>query len=552
MNRPTLEECKTIICERAIQAATWILNQRGTSFREGKSLQDAREVVSNQVERLKSEEDFIGATACLMQAHQYFQQDRDLQRRAKAHAQWLMNQASDAFYDWGKESSLPYLQLAAGLDPENAKMLWEVIAPCLQGSHSRPREALPYAILVAHLSPEEKIARDLAYIERLIEDEELKNGADAAIIATKRVSSDWPTAGGNNRRTGVSQARIEPPLEMIWCCKEVCLPRGGIVVSSDIAVCGDWSPQSQNFEAAIHGVDIRNGHKLWTYPVNGIVGGTPAISGEYVYTGSTDSAICLELTTGQEVWKTSRGRQQDIPVATKCCPLCIGQLVVYCDDHVVAFDAQTGEVIFKWSVGGDAAGNMGPCSDERSLYLPEGRSIVQFDIQSGGVKAEARTDGKVSAGPILADTLLIYGSSYSLIEALDAQTLKTAWTFTMEDPLYYEFAGAAVESAPAYSDNLVYCGGPDGNVYALHSKTGKRLWKHQTGAPVSSSPIISGGTVYVMTGEKRLCALSAENGKLKWQQEFRGVQGDPPNLAVTGSLILVGADYLYAFASAAH
>jgi len=137
-----------------------------------------------------------------------------------------------------------------------------------------------------------------------------------------------------------------------------------------------------------------------------------------------------------------------------------------------------------------------------------------------------------------------------MVEALDIQTLETVWTFQTEDPLYYEFSGAAVDSAFAYLENRIYFGGPDGNVYALDLKTGKRQWKYQTGAPVDSSPIISGEIVYVMTGNKGLCALSAENGGLKWQHGFGGITMEyPPNPAICGSVILAGADYLYAFAS---
>ena len=360
----------------------------------------------------------------------------------------------------------------------------------------------------------------------------------------KDTTGDWPTAGGNNRRTGVSRALLKPPLRMRWRCKEIQHPTGGIVASGDTAVCVSGIGHS------IHGIDVRDGRVLWTHSLEG--GGTPAISGEYIYAGTAASAVCLDIATGKERWKTSTGRQKrELPGAGDSCPLCVGQLVVYCDEETAAFDAETGEAVFRLPGGNDPGVNMGPCSDEKSLYLIEGRNISRWGLHLDMAEAIARTDGKPTAGPIIGDGMIIYGSSRSIVEALDAQTLERVWTFSVEDPLCYEYQGW-MESAPALFKGRVFFGSPDGNVYALDAGTGRRLWKHQTGAPVESSPLVSGDTVFIMTAKKGLHALSAENGRLEWRHDFgKVIREYAPNPAVTHSMILAGADHLYAFASAA-
>src|SRR5215216_651162 len=48
--------------------------------------------------------------------------------------------------------------------------------------------------------------------------------------------------------------------------------------------------------------------------------------------------------------------------------------------------------------------------------------------------------------------------------------------------------GDRVMSSPVFKDNIIYFGGDDGNVYAVHATTGHQIWKRATGGPAPSTP----------------------------------------------------------------
>ena len=83
-----------------------------------------------------------------------------------------------------------------------------------------------------------------------------------------------------------------------------------------------------------------------------------------------------------------------------------------------------------------------------------------------------------------------------------------------------------IESFPAVDDGLssatvstgvVYVGGPDGWVYALDARTGRKRWDFATKGHVNSTPTPAGGLLYVGSMDKNVYALRLNDGKLAWK-----------------------------------
>ena len=284
--RPSLEESRTAILESAIEVAIRILVERGLTFRPAKSQEEAHDIMENRAWPLAEGEDYKGAAACLMQAHQFISQETGIPRWGEMFLGTLLRTLSELgdrhFYDHGNSNeALECYQLAAGLDPSYEEALLGAMAVCLQGQPFRPEAGLPYAVVVANLNP----SRDeVNYILSLITQDE----GDAG--------SEWATAGGDSCRTGVSSNIIAPPLALAWSFGDCGWIEGGIAVSRSTAVFGDR-------EGRIHAVDCQAGRRLWDYSLGGIVAGTPTIDGDRIFVGRATSAVCLELATGKELWK---------------------------------------------------------------------------------------------------------------------------------------------------------------------------------------------------------------------------------------------------------
>jgi len=82
-----------------------------------------------------------------------------------------------------------------------------------------------------------------------------------------------------------------------------------------------------------------------------------------------------------------------------------------------------------------------------------------------------------------------------------------------------------VASSHAISpDGTVYVGSYDKKLYAIHGKSGVKLWEFETGNAVSSSPAIgSDGTVYVGSRDNKLYAIKTDSkGLAKSPWPMRG------------------------------
>ena len=106
--------------------------------------------------------------------------------------------------------------------------------------------------------------------------------------------------------------------------------------------------------------------------------------------------------------------------------------------------------------------------------------------------------------------------------------------------------GGWVESSPAIgADGTVYVGSNDGNLYALSTADGSRMWQYQTRGSVSSSPAIGADfTVYVGSDDGNLYALSTvspDAGSLNWQYPTGGAIRSSPAIGADGT-VYVGSD----------
>jgi outer membrane protein assembly factor BamB len=65
---------------------------------------------------------------------------------------------------------------------------------------------------------------------------------------------------------------------------------------------------------------------------------------------------------------------------------------------------------------------------------------------------------------------------------------------------------AVFTNAPTVSNNVVYVGSNDKNIYAFNAATGAKLWAAPTGQAIFSSPAVANGIVYVGSEDGNLYA----------------------------------------------
>lgn len=127
------------------------------------------------------------------------------------------------------------------------------------------------------------------------------------------------------------------------------------------------------------------------------------------------------------------------------------------------------------------------------------------------------TTMEIDSSPAVANGRLIVGVSNGEILALNSTTGEKLWS-------YDTGAGSnSIWGSPAIDSGRVYIGTRDHNLYCLNETTGALLWKYLTGDEIASSPLVSNDKVFFGSMDGKLYCLNANDGSLVWNFTTDGI-----------------------------
>ncbi len=179
---------------------------------------------------------------------------------------------------------------------------------------------------------------------------------------------------------------------------------------------------------------------------------------------------------------------------------------------IYAFETATGGALWDF----DLPDSQGIYPDRGALALSEegrlyaatlGGSVLAMDAIRGTRVWETKVEGSVYGGVTVAgDALLVpAGSTVAVLNRADGRGLHSL-------PI-----GGRLDTAPAFSDGLVYAAGDDKRVSAFDLLTGEIRWTAETDGPYNAAPLVSGGVVYAATMAGTLYGLDALTGAIRWR-----------------------------------
>jgi len=160
-----------------------------------------------------------------------------------------------------------------------------------------------------------------------------------------------------------------------------------------------------------------------------------------------------------------------------------------------------------------------------------GPPIVPSFPRTGPPRLWIRDVGAGFAGPaVVGDRLILFHrvNNKETVEAMDASTGKTIWTFDYGTSYRDDFGfDEGPRAIPVIADGRVFTHGADGFLHGIDFATGKMLWSVDTrkvfDAPkgyfgVASSPVVDGTRVLVNVGGTKggIVAFDAATGKTLW------------------------------------
>ena len=147
---------------------------------------------------------------------------------------------------------------------------------------------------------------------------------------------------------------------------------------------------------------------------------------------------------------------------------------------------------------------------------------------------------EIDSAPAVANGRVIVGVSDGNVLAVNSTTGEKLWSFDTE-------AGSnSIWSSPAINSGKVYIGTRDYNLYCLNESTGAFLWKFSTDKEINSSPLVSDGKVFFGSMDGKLYCLDANDGVLIWNFT---ASGDGYNVGIHSSpailddVVFVGSLY---------
>ena len=266
-------------------------------------------------------------------------------------------------------------------------------------------------------------------------------------------------------------------------------------------------------DAHVYALNLQDGNLVWKYKTGGSIHSSPAISDNSLVVGSWDSKVyCLDITTGQEKWSytTDQDFKDYIWLGVQASPS-IENGVVYIgsrDAKFYALSLESGTV--KW-VKDEFDRSWMPSSaaiGTDNIYTGSSDSMSFFSInkETGSINYATKTNAYTFSTPTIDSEMAYVGAANGRLFGIELQTGKIMWeyrtdasktdTIKMFDEngvlnqeramelskgidnmpqlsmVYRDVfkSVGAILSSPTISNQVVYFGSSDGNVYAISDK----------------------------------------------------------------------------------
>ncbi|RRN77784.1 metallophosphoesterase, partial [Pseudoxanthomonas sp. SGD-10] len=280
------------------------------------------------------------------------------------------------------------------------------------------------------------------------------------VYSTPAASSGYVVVGSSdNYIYGLSAKNGK----LLWKLKTSKAVLGSPTIQEGIAYIG-------SSDGIFRAIDVKSGKLIWDYPhVSGFVVTKPLIYRDKIYFGSWGRYFyALDIKTGSEVWKWNNGSTNRMFSPAACYPVAAhGKVFIVAPDrYMTAFNAETGEVVWRKTI-----------SDNRvreSIGISEDKSTVYAKTMDGkvfGVSASApefkiiwesdlRLPYEISPTAISTGRGLVFIPSHSgLASAVDSVDGKIRWQ--------YKTSNSLINTIVPLNNNHVLISTMDGKITCL-------------------------------------------------------------------------------------
>ena len=250
-----------------------------------------------------------------------------------------------------------------------------------------------------------------------------------------------------------------------------------------------------------------------------------AVEGRVVVGSHSGLIVCVDLSTGAEVWAVQLGGRVESSCARSAC----GHFVVVgCyDSNLYTLDLNTGAIV--WTFGAGAEIKSSPCisgSLGDVIFGCHDGCVYCVNILSQSLVWSRKTTAEIifSSPAASAETksacVGTLGGDLLSISTESTNQGQLRWTTSLGKPL---FSSPAVwKPSTLESPEMVYIGCVDGSVSCFDNGSGQQQWKVFTTKPVFSSPCVETTTGRILIGSHDGCVycLHPQTGSILWRSSL--------------------------------
>ncbi|MFI5455321.1 MAG: PQQ-binding-like beta-propeller repeat protein [Isosphaerales bacterium] len=288
----------------------------------------------------------------------------------------------------------------------------------------------------------------------------------------------------------------------------------------------------------LYAIRTTGGSILWRTAGLGLVYFSPAKRGDVIFVASKNGLTAVARSDGKVLWSCKLAGD-----ATESSPLIIKDRIIVGDSSgtisAVDFD---GRVIWQHDVlddereipqRGRRSRPRTAASDGVVIFQPifDQSRIVAIDLKAGRRRWSFQAKGGIYGEPTVTDDRVFFGTQDNQLYCLHKTRKTLLWSFPMK---------SRIEAGVAFQDGSIFCGSCDGRFYRVNAETGKQIWSYQTpesngaSSDIYSAPLCTEDAVYFGSFDGHLYCLQIDDGALKWR--FKPVEG----AEITGSPLTDG------------
>lgn len=352
-------------------------------------------------------------------------------------------------------------------------------------------------------------------------------------LSSLSAPDQWTMASANYERTSyIPNPPSLPRGELLWSTEE------GLIQGQSLPVVADGTVYvGSRFE--FMALDANTGEQKWLRDMEGLINSSPAVAGDTVFAGSTDTRVwAFDKDTGETRWTFKTGNYISSSPLIANGFLFIGSG----DQYMYALDAATGKKFWEFRTGELITAP--PSLHNGVLYfVSQDDSLYSVNYRTGEGRMQFRTRGVASfEPPVISHGLAYMASSNDILTARAGiretpgrwsreriwRTLWLRWGAPIPRPPPQQGTNwrwdppdrAFVTAAPAITEDTLYVGDSEGVFRAMEPTIPEEMWSFQAKGAVRASPIVAGNMVFFGTLEGMVYGLNRETGTEVWSLDL--------------------------------